>query len=78
MYIDYTNLNKDWPKDCFLLSKFDMMVDAIANHEMMSFLNAFSSKPNYCINLRHIKSLLFPNFYFFNKKIYWFLLFFLL
>lgn len=35
-------MNKACPKDYFLLSKIDMLADATANHEMLSFLDAIS------------------------------------
>ena len=41
-YIDYTNLNKACPKDCFSLSRTDQLVDTTTGHEMLSFLDAYS------------------------------------
>ena len=40
--IDFTDLNKACPKDSFLLPHIDMLVDATAGHEMLSFMDAFS------------------------------------
>ena len=40
--IDFTNLNKACPKDSFLLPYIDMLVDATAGHELLSFMDAFS------------------------------------
>lgn len=40
-YIDFANLKKACLKDSFPLSKIDMMVDAIAKHELLSFMNAY-------------------------------------
>lgn len=40
--IDFTDLNKAYPKDSFPLPKIDQLVDATAAHERMSFLNAYS------------------------------------
>ncbi|KAH7576582.1 hypothetical protein JRO89_XS01G0112900 [Xanthoceras sorbifolium] len=40
--IDFTDLNKACPKDFFPLPHIDMIVDATAGHELLSFMNAFS------------------------------------
>ena len=40
--INFTNLNKAFPKDSFPLPHIDMLVDAIAGHELLSFMDAFS------------------------------------
>ncbi|KAL5840569.1 hypothetical protein ACOSQ4_013177 [Xanthoceras sorbifolium] len=40
--IDFTDLNKACPKDSFPLPHIDMMVDATADHELLSFMDAFS------------------------------------
>ncbi|XP_060969882.1 uncharacterized protein LOC133037084 [Cannabis sativa] len=40
--IDFTDLNKACPKDSFPLPHIDMMVDATAEHELLSFMDAFS------------------------------------
>ena len=39
--MDFTNLNKVCPKDPFLVSKIDQLVDATFRHLRMSFLDAF-------------------------------------
>ena len=39
--VDFTNLNKACPKDNFLLSKIDLIVDATSKYELMSFMDAF-------------------------------------
>jgi hypothetical protein len=39
--VDFTNLNQACPKDPFPLPKIDQLVDAIAGHDRMSFLDAF-------------------------------------
>ena len=41
--MDYTDLNEACPKDSFLLSRIDQIVDASAGHGMLSFLDAFSA-----------------------------------
>ena len=40
--VDFTDLNKACPKDCFPLSMIDQLVDAKACHEVLSFLYAYS------------------------------------
>ena len=40
--IDFTDINKACPKDSFPLSRIDLIVDAIAGHELLSFMDAFS------------------------------------
>ncbi|KAM6577956.1 hypothetical protein CsatB_029793 [Cannabis sativa] len=40
--IDFSDLNKACPKDCFPLPKIDQLVDATAGHELMSFIDAYS------------------------------------
>ena len=40
--IDYTDLNKACPKDCFPLPRIDQLVDSTAGHELMSFMDAYS------------------------------------
>ena len=36
------NLNKACPKDSFPLPRIDQLVDAIAGHELLSFMDAYS------------------------------------
>ena len=40
--IDFTDINKAYPKDSFPLPRIDLIVDAIAGHELLSFMDAFS------------------------------------
>ncbi|MCA8824161.1 reverse transcriptase family protein [Escherichia coli] len=40
--MDFTDLNKACPKDSFPLPHIDMLVDATAGHELLSFMDAFS------------------------------------
>ena len=41
MCVDFTDLNKAYPKDPFLMPKIDQLVDATVGHPQMSFLDAF-------------------------------------
>ena len=40
--IDFTDINKACPKDIFPLPRIDLIVDATAGHELLSFMDAFS------------------------------------
>ena len=41
--IDFANINKACPKDSFPLPRIDLIVDATTGHELLSFMDAFSS-----------------------------------
>ena len=41
--IYFTDINKACPKDSFPLLRIDLIVDATAGHELLSFMDAFSS-----------------------------------
>ena len=40
-FIDFTNLNKTCPKDRFLLSRIDQLIDVTAGHKLLSFMDAY-------------------------------------
>ena len=40
--IDFTDINRPCPKDSFPLPRIDLIVDATAGHELLSFMDAFS------------------------------------
>ena len=40
--MDFTDLNKACPKDCFPLPRIDQLVDATTGHELLSFMDAHS------------------------------------
>ena len=42
LYIDFTDVNRAFPKDSFPLPRIDLIVDAIAGHELLGFMDAFS------------------------------------
>ena len=42
MCVDFTNLNKAYPKDSYMLPRIDQLVDSIAEHKLLSFMDAFS------------------------------------
>jgi hypothetical protein len=41
MCVDFTNLNKAYPKDSFSLSRIDALVDSTAGYGLLSFMDAF-------------------------------------
>lgn len=41
MCMDFTDLNKAWAKDNFPLPKINQLVDSIAGHGLLSFMDAF-------------------------------------
>lgn len=43
MYIDYTDLNKAYPKDRYSLPQINQLVDATLDHELFTFMDAFLS-----------------------------------
>lgn len=40
--MDFTDLNKACPNDCFALPIIDQLVDATADHRLLSFIDAYS------------------------------------
>ena len=40
--VDFSNLNKAYPKVSFALLKIDLIVNATSKHELLSFMDAFS------------------------------------
>jgi hypothetical protein len=42
MCVDYTELNKHWPKDPFGLPRIDQIVDSTGGSALLSFLNCYS------------------------------------
>ena len=43
LYIDFIDVNKACPKDSFPLPRIDLIVDVTAGHELLRFMDAFSS-----------------------------------
>ena len=41
MCVDFTDLNKAYPKDPFPMPRIDQLVDAMVSHPRMNFLDAF-------------------------------------
>lgn len=42
MCVDFTNLNKAMHNDSFLSTSIDQLMNSIAGHELLSFMDAFS------------------------------------
>ena len=42
MCVDFMDLNRACPKDSYPLPQIDTLVDSIARHELLSFMDAFS------------------------------------
>ena len=42
MCMGFTNLNKACPKDSYHLPSIDQLVDSTADHQLLSFMDAFS------------------------------------
>ena len=42
MCVNFTDLNKACPKDCFPLPRIDQLVDSTAGHKLLTFMDAFS------------------------------------
>ena len=42
MCVDFTDLNKACPKNCFPLPRIDQLVDSTARHKLLMFMDAFS------------------------------------
>ena len=40
--MDFIDLNKACPKDSYPLPRIDQLVDSIARHKLLSFMDAFS------------------------------------
>ena len=43
MCVDFTNLNKACPQDSYPFPQIDTLVDSTARHQLLSFMDAFSS-----------------------------------
>ena len=41
MCVDFTDLNKTYPKDSFPLPRIDQLVDSTARHKLLTFMDAF-------------------------------------
>lgn len=42
MYVDYTDLNMECPKNSYLLPNIDKIVDNSSEYQLLSFMDAYS------------------------------------
>lgn len=57
--IDHTSLNRACPKDSFPLQKIDQLVDAIARHKLLSFMDVFSGYNQILMNPKDEQKIVF-------------------
>ena len=55
MCVDFTDLNKACPKDSFPLPRIDQLVDLIARHKLLSFMDTFILDTNRFLWMKTIK-----------------------
>ena len=48
--MDFTDLNKACPKDCYPLPRIDLLVDAMVGHSLLSFIDAYLRYNQICIH----------------------------
>lgn len=41
VYVDFMDLDKAYPKDCFLLPRNDQLVDVTITHQLLSFMDTY-------------------------------------
>lgn len=41
MCVDFTDLNKAYPKDSYLLPRIDQLVESTASYQLLRFMDAF-------------------------------------
>ena len=70
LYIDFIDVNRACPKDSFPLPQIDLIVDATAGHEVLSFMDAFSVYNQISMDpIRHrVRDLLLPGNAFQTEK----------
>ena len=59
MCIDFTDLNKAFPKDSNPLLRVDVLVDSTAQHQLLSIMDAFSGYNQINLNKANQKKTLF-------------------
>jgi len=50
MCVDFTNLNKSCLKDSFPLLRIDMLIDSTSEHDLLTFMDAFSRYNYICMH----------------------------
>ena len=46
MCVDFTDLNKAYPKDSYPFPRVDVLVDSTAQHQLLSFMDVFWLQPD--------------------------------
>lgn len=54
--MDFTNLNKAYPKDSYPLPCIYQLVDMMVGHELLTFMDAFSKYNQICMALKDEKN----------------------
>lgn len=54
MFVDYTNLNKSFPKDHYPLLNIDQLIDTTSGYQVPSFLDALSGYHQITMNKEDI------------------------
>ena len=50
MCVDFTDLNRAYPKDSFLLPRIDQLMDSTASHELLIFMDSILGYNQICTN----------------------------
>ena len=67
--IDFSDLNKVCPEDCFPLPRIDQLVDATVSHEIISFMDAYSGYNQIAVksaDQEHTKFMIEHNVYYYK------------
>ena len=67
--MDFTNLNKAYPKDSFSLPRIDQIIDATSRHALLSFMDAYSGYnqiPMYVPNQEHTSFIIDSKLYYYK------------
>lgn len=54
MYVDYSDLNKNYSKDHYPLPNIDQLIDATLGYQILGFLDAFSGYHQIAMNAEDI------------------------
>ena len=50
MCVDFTDLNRAYPKDSFLLPRINQLMDSTASHELLIFMDSILGYNQICTN----------------------------
>lgn len=57
--MDFTNLNKAYTEDNFPFPRIEIIIDAMAGHRVLSFMDAYSGYNQICMNQLNEKKTIF-------------------